>query len=406
MSEAQTPSRLPRIFLGLAGLLVAGGVLLSITAPSPGSREAAGVQPVRVRSHLIVPRQFQRVAELAGMLEARKRVELFAEAEGKITEVGAEELDRIDAGQLLLRMDPLLAEIDVSHAVANLARGRSELRLAVANLERQRSLRGNSVASEAAYDRAVNDEGVAKATLQEARALVERARDALRKKTMVAPFAGELRLFPVMVGEYVRTGERVGELLDVDKLRLTIGLTGGEIVAIAHGSIARVTVAARPGEMFEGTVRRVGGALDPDTRKFPLQIEIDNPEGRLLPGMVARVRLDFGTSDKRIAIPREALSIEYGVRSVFVLSQDDSGAWHSLRRRVEIREIPFHPVEVEVIAGIAPGESVALSSLGQLRDGTLVSPRLQDAGAGSDMVVRRPSGDAEASLPPVSGDGG
>lgn len=403
MSTGQESSRLPRIFMGVAGLLVAGGVVLSVTAPSPASRETTGIQPVKVRSHLVATRQFQRMAELSGLLEARKRVEISAEAEGKVIEVGAEELDRVEVGQLLFRMDPLLAEIDVSQNQANLARARSELKLALANLERQRSLRGNSVASEAAYDHAVNDEGVAKAALQEARARLDRAKDALGKNVLRAPFSGELRWFPVMVGEFVRIGERVGELLDVSKLRITIGLTDNEIVAIPEGSIARLLIDARPGEIFEGTVRRAGRALDPDTRKFPVQVEVDNEAGRLLPGMVARVRLDFGTSEKRIAIPREALDIEYGVRSVFVLSRDESGAWRSVRRRVEIREIPFYPVEVEVVSGVVPGERVALSSLGQLRNGTLVALRTEHS---SDHIVQKKPRVIETVLPRTSGDGG
>ena len=65
-----------------------------------------------------------------------------------------------------------------------------------------------------------------------------------------------------MVGEFVRIGEQVGELLDVGKLRITIGLTDSEIVAVPEGSVARLTVDARPGEIFAAAVVRAGGALD------------------------------------------------------------------------------------------------------------------------------------------------
>jgi len=391
--------------MGLSVLLVIAGSLFSLTAPGPTPREAAGVQPIALRSHVVKADSFQRVAEVSGLLEARREVELFAEAEGKVIEVGAEELDHVEVGQLLLRMDPLLAEIEITQAEANLSRARSELRLAVANLKRQNSLRGNSVASEAAYDVALNQAGIAKASRKEALARLERARDALQKKVLVAPFAGELVAFPVSRGEFVRRGERVAELLEVDRLRITVGLSDREIGAVRVGAGVRVEVDAHTGEPFEGQIRRVGGARDDRTRKFPLQIEIDNSDGRLLPGMVARVRLELGSPATRIAIPREAVESSYGVDSVFVLMQDGKGGWRAARRRVEVRPIPFHPVEIEVVEGLVAGERVAISAVQQLADGSPVVLQGSEGEMGVHAVVQRRR-DASPQPSPRRGGGG
>ncbi len=411
MSEVRQPWRLNRTFYVIAALLVAAGFALSLSAPSPELREASGVQPVPLRAYLVAARAVQPVAAVAGLLEARREVELFAEAEGKVLEVGAEELDHVEAGQLLFRMDPLLAEIEVTQARAALARATSQRRLAAANLERQRSLRGNSVASEAAYDAAVNDDAVGLAALEEARARLAGAEDALVKKIVVAPFAGTLRSFPVRVGEYVRGGERVAELLEVDRLRITVGLSDLEIVAVSVGVEANFDVEARPGEQFSGTVERTGAALDKTTRKFPVQIEVDNRDGRLLPGMVARVRLALGSPALRIAIPREAVQSEYGVDSVFVLSKGEDGVFRARKRRVDVRGIPFRPVEVEVAAGLVPDEQIALSGLHQLSDGTAVSFATDDGAPQHDAerpsVARRvPGTERETASTAPAGAGG
>ena len=408
-ADSPDQTRLTKIFIGLAAVLGLAGFALNQTVPEPELRGAAGVQPLGLRSHRAHQHELQRVAEVAGLLEAQRRVEIFSEADGMVIEVGAEELDRVSAGQLLLRMDPLLAEIDVERAEAHMTRSRSELRLARANLERQRSLRGNSVASEVAYDRAVYDESVASAAVREGKANLRSARDAVSKHTIEVPFDGELRLFPVKVGELVRSGEQVGELLDVVKLRMTVGLSDWEVVAVTRDNTVDVTVEARPGNRYHGRIVRVGGAVDSRSHKFPVQLEIDNGAADLLPGMVARVRLNLGAPEELITVPREAVLLEYGLHSVFILKEQVGGGWLARKRRVELREIPFLPVELEVVSGLKAGEYVAVSALRQLDDGTLVSPQFESQTA-SHAPVRHPVGaprsDRLDHLPEVSGEGG
>ena len=377
--DATTPSQkrqrwnLRVLFLSLAALLVAGGAALFAAAPEPGLDPTSTEQALALRSFAVTRERVQPRAQLAGLLEARQSVELFAEEEGKVLEVGAEELDRVQADQLLLRLDPLRAELGVTRAEAALERAESAWKLATAGLERQGSLAGSSVASEAALDEAENTERSARATSKETRAALAEARDRLAKMTLRAPFTGDLRSFPVKVGEYVRPGERVGELLEVDRLRITIGLTDREVVAVSVGALARLSVEARPGQGFRGQVLRVGGATDPSSRKYPVQIEIPNQEGRLLPGMVARVELELGEPVELMTIPRDTVFEEFGVSFAYVIEQGTGpGDRVARRRQLEVREIPFHPTRLEVVSGLAVGDRIATTSLRQLRDGVAV----------------------------------
>ena len=377
ITESREPerSRLRVIFLVVAALLMAGGLALFSAAPEPEAKSSSGDGALAVRTFSVTRELLQPRAEVAGLLEARQRVELFAEEEGKVIEVGAEELDRVQAGQLLMHSDPLLAELGVTRAEAALTRAQSALKLAQASLARQGSLADSSVASEAALDQAKNGDASARAALKEAQASLAEARDRLAKKTLRAPFAGNLRSFPVKVNEYVRLGERVGELLEVDRLRITIGLTDREVVAVAVGAPASLAVEARPGEVFEGRVLRVGGATDPQTRKYPVQIEIGNQEGRLLPGMVARVGLDLGAPVDLISVPREAVFQEFGLSFAYAI-EETPGSRGSVarRRRLEVRRIPFRPTRLEVVSGLEAGDRIAISSLRQLREGLAVAP--------------------------------
>jgi RND family efflux transporter MFP subunit len=367
------PPRLRSILIGLTLALFGAGLLLFWTAPDPErvapAGEEAALRAVKTQRVRAVPIRSR--AEFAGVLEARRSVQLFAETHGAVTRVGAEALDRVEAGQLLLAVDPFQAEVAVERGVATLARSESELALARSNRERLRSLAKRSVASDADLEDAENAEKVAAAALRQSRAELERVRDDLQKKTIAAPFAGVLRSFRVEQGEYVREGQQLGELLDLETARVVIGLSDRQIVMVHSGQPVEVAVEAYPGESFAGSILRVGAAWDPSSRKFPVEVELPNPEGRLLPGMIATVSFDLGSEQPRKLIPREASLEEFGLRFVWVIEQEEQegGALVARRRRVGVRALPFRPAEFELLSGVAEGEEIALTGTRQLREG-------------------------------------
>ncbi len=362
------------VLLVIAALLVVGGGLLRETAPDPEATPPAALQAPALQTFELRLEQLQSRAEFAGLLEAQRRVDLFAEEEGRVIEVGAAELERVEAGQLLLRIDPSLAQIAHARARAAVERATSQGVLALANLERHRGLAGRDVSSRAALDEAENEARQAAAAKIEAQAELDEAEDRLAKKTIVAPFSGVLRTFAVEEGEYVRPGERVAELLDVAGLHLTIGLAGQQVVAVTEGGGARLLVDARPGEFFEGVVTRVGGAIDTATRKFPVRIELSNASARLLPGMVARAELTLGEPRPALTLPRNAVLEEFGQKYAWVVSRPQGEDPLARKRRVRVRELAFRPSEFEVLDGLAAGELLVISSLRQLRDGMVIRP--------------------------------
>ena len=320
-----------------------------------------------------VPLEYR--VRVSGIVEPRTRVELFAEEGGRVLEVGAEDLDIVEAGQLLVRIDPLAGEVEVARSEALAAQAESELSLARANLERQKTLATSRVASESDLDTAVNTERVAVAVHRAAKASLRDAHDRLAKRTVLAPFGGVLRGFDVEAGEYVTPGQRLGELLDASRVRVRIGLRDRDVVAVSPGALAEVEVEARPGEVFTGTVLRVAGAADEMTHKFPVEVEVENPGGRLLPGMVARVRLKLGGVREARLVPRDAVLDRFGLFFVYVVHAEPEGAVVARQRRVAVKSVPFRPGELEVTEGLDVGERIVTSGLRQLSDGSRVEPR-------------------------------
>jgi membrane fusion protein (multidrug efflux system) len=366
-------SRLRLVFLGLTVALVVGGLLLFVSKPEQVTEGTAGDEAAlrAVRIERVVRQPVQARAEIAGVLEARRVVQLFSETRGPVLEVGAESLDRVEPGQVLVQVDPLQAVVAVERAEAMVARSRSQLALARSNLERLKGLSKRGVASDADLEDGQSGANVAAASVREARAELTRARDELANKTIAAPFAGVLRGFEVETGEYVSEGERLGELLDLGAARATVGLTDLEVVAVRAGEAVEARVPAWPGEQFPGRILRVGAASDLETKKFPVEVELPNDEGRLLPGMVASIALVLGTPEPRTVIPREAAIEEFGLRYVWVAEREEDGLVVH-RRRVGVRVLPFQPARLEVLSGLEAGESIVVSGARDLREGERV----------------------------------
>jgi membrane fusion protein (multidrug efflux system) len=393
MSESRPNDRLFRILLGLTAALVLAGVALSLFREEPEGLSAVGesAAALAVRTLRVTPTQHRDRVVFPGVIEARRRVRLTSETSGRVLAVGAEQLDFVEVGAVLVQVDPLNAEVAVRRAEAAVARSESELGLARTSLDRQQSLAERAVASDSALDDAANRSRVAQAAIQEARASLEQARDDLAKKTLRAPYAGVLRSFDVERGEYVRVGQELGELLDISAARIVIGVSDRQIVALSPGQPVAVEVEAHPNESFDAAILRVGAAAAADTRKFPVEVEIGNPERRLLPGMVARVRIDLSQPIARILVPRDAVRNEFGLYFVYVVDADEAGRARARRRRVEVRELPFEPALVELVSGVEPGEEVVFTGAHALRDGDLV--RATPVATAAGLVARDGSGD-------------
>ncbi|MEE2674461.1 MAG: efflux RND transporter periplasmic adaptor subunit [Myxococcota bacterium] len=373
--ESTSRISLRAALIGGAILLLAGGFLLRLTAPEPVPIEVPPDLGIPIDTLTLAPVALQHRVSVSGMIQASQSVDLFAEQAGRVLEVGAEGLDRVTAGQLLMRLDPLPGEVEVARAEATLAQAKSELDLARAELERSQKLATNRVSSVSDLDRKQNGQRVALAVHRAAEASLRAARDRLSQRTLSAPFDGVLRVFDAEVGEYVSPGQRIGELLEVSRVRVTIGLRDLDVVAVRPGMQAAVRVDARGRESHAGTVLRVAAAADSSTRKFPVQFEIDNDDGALMPGMVASVDLELGERQQALLVPHDAVLSDFGLPFVYVVHEEPDGEAVVRRRRVAIHEVPFQPGTLEVTEGLAAGEGIATTSLRQLRDGSRVSPK-------------------------------
>ena len=295
----------------------------------------------------------------SGLLAPVRATWVAAEIAGRIVEVAVQEHEAVAADALLVQLDRALPRADVIRAEAN-------HRLAQLELERQRKLGQRSVASEAERDRAAAQERSTYAALLEARKRLDQTR-------IRAPFAGVVNALDLDPGAYVAPGTPIAEVLDTATLEIEVEVSDRQIAAIRPGDTARVRIDPLGNEVRSGKVARVARAPSSETQRFPVVVALENPEGRMLPGMLANVELEVGKSEA-IRIPKRAVTREFEIDYVFVATPAAADARRGTvaRVRVATRPVPFRPDWVEVERGLAVGDRVVTSDPGRLRDGDAV----------------------------------
>lgn len=345
-------------------------VMLWLAAgPGCGSEAAREAPPPPPPVRLDPVLDTERVPHAMGTAELLplRRATLSVEAPGRVVALDMERGQTVEAGQVLLRLDVGRTTVAASAASANVTQAEA----ALAQAERERSLAERLVqsgsASARSLDQAQDARALAEAALESARAQVRLSRRGLTEAVLRAPFGGTVVERRVEMGEYVMPGSPVAELMDASLLRAEVLLDPREALDVTPGATVRAHVFARPGEVFEGEVLRVGEAVDRRTRRLPVEVEIRDPEGRLRPGLVARFEVQTGAPRTVVTVDADAAFERFEVVQVYVV--DDDGVAH--RRAVVLGAI--EGTRAEVLEGLSAGDRVVVEGQDRVLDGEPVT---------------------------------
>ncbi|PWR25367.1 efflux transporter periplasmic adaptor subunit [Zavarzinia aquatilis] len=289
--------------------------------------------------------------EAVGSLRSGETVILRPEIAGRVSRILFEEGRPVAAGTPLV-------ELDASTYAAQVAVARADLALAEAEAERARTLFAQRAGTARARDEAVARLATTKAALQLAEAQFAKTR-------ILAPFGGILGLRAVSIGDVVQPGQTLVNLESIDPLKLDFAVPETMLARLAVGQAVDVAVDALPGERFAGTVYAIDPAIDEAGRAIRLRALVPNADGRLRPGLFARVRLDTARAGESVTVPEQALIARHG--KTYVYKVIDGAAVEtevSLGRRLT--------GSVEVVAGLSPGDTVVVAGQQRLRDGVKI----------------------------------
>jgi membrane fusion protein (multidrug efflux system) len=339
-----------------------------------GDPEVAGPSVAAPRV-MVAPVEAHRVVEhiqAAGDLIAKEEATVSAEVGGLVTEILLDEGEAAEKGSAVLEIDPERRELELSSRQAGVARAKAGLREQERETKRIETLGSRDIASQAQRDEAETQLQRARSELAEARAQLGLAQRALRDASVSAPFPGLIALRYVSQGEFVSPGQKLFDLVALDPIEIEFRLAEVDSARVAIGGEIDVRVAPYPDEVFRAKVSVISPRIDAATRTLRVKGILANPDGRLRPGLFARV--DLGVSDREgvAMIPEDAVLQRADGPVAFRLLDGNR-----VQRRVLSTGL-YQGGYVEVTHGLEIGDQVVVRGHMALVDGAVVALRRRD----------------------------
>lgn len=317
------------------------------------SMMAADRPAVVVSSAPVARQQWPSEIQALGTFMAAQGVHVATEVPGRVQTIQFESGEKAGAGEVLI-------ELDASAERAELRALQADLELAQLDYERARDLRETQAVSQSQLDRAAT-------LMRSLEARVEQHRVLIRRKTIEAPFTGDLGIRQVHLGQYLSPGDTVVSLQALDPIHLDFTLPERYLGVVAVGQRIQAPVAAWPDEAFAGTITAISPELERANRTLHLQATLSNPGGRLRPGMFSMITVVVGEPQPVLTLPRTAIAYQAFGETVFLLQTDSDGNLTAQRRPVRVGRV--RDGRVEVLEGVTAGDEVVATGQMKLRSG-------------------------------------
>jgi RND family efflux transporter MFP subunit len=347
---------------------------------------------------------------LPGNIQAVTEAPILARAEGYVEHRYVDIGDRVTPGQLMAEVEaPDLdqqvrqAQAAVEQAQADLARANAALEQGKANesIAKLTASRWDNLVKRGAVSKQDNDQNQAQYQAQAAnvRAL-ERAVDAAKGNIAAmeanvgrltdmqgflkvrAPFAGVVTLRNVDVGTLVNTGSTMlFRIAQTNLLRTYLNVPQSSSSDVRVGQMASLATPELPERKFSGAVTRTANALDPASRTLLVEVQVPNPEGKLLPGMYVEVDLHLPRKDPPLLLPSDTLSVRPEGTMVAVVDSNDA---------VHFQHVVIgrdYGSDIEILSGLSAGQRVIANPNDSVQEGVKVHP-VMVAGGGASASKR------------------
>ncbi len=283
-----------------------------------------------------------------GSLLPNQRVLMRSQIDGVIENIDFEEGDEITKDKRLIDISTKELQLKLKIAIA-------DSNLADINIKRDEKLSSSNLISSSQLDQT-------RTRAESARLNRELARISLKKSLISSPLDGTIKTRHVKVGEFVRKGDKLVEILDLSRVIVKVNIPELEILEMKIGQKVEIALYIMEEIIFSGEVKNIGLEADSNNRTFPVEIHVSNAERILRPGMLARATFTKSIKDEQIIIPRHTILEKERGRVVYVF---DKG-------KVFLRDIQVglsQKDQVQVIKGLKKGELIVVEGHNKLSDG-------------------------------------
>jgi membrane fusion protein, multidrug efflux system len=364
LTETKMKSRRGAMWKAIAGLVILIILLVGLKAMQIAKMTGSPMvmPPTTVSSVVVKEEDWAPKLSAVGSVSAVQGAVVSTELGGVVSKIAFENGSTAKKGDLLMQLDTSAEEAQLHSAEADLA-------LARADVERSRDLATRKVISRA-------DSDSAESKFNRLNAVVDQMRSNIRKKTVVAPFDGQLGIRQVNVGQSIDARLPVVQLTALDPVFVDFSLPEQYLSQLSNGLDVNVRVDALPDHDFKGKLTAVNSMVDSVTRNVTAQATLQNPEHTLRPGMFAKVEVLLPQKSKTLVIPGSAVSYAPFGDSVYVIEKkkdEKTGKESQILRQQFVRVGEARGDFVAVTQGLKPSETIVSTGVFKLRNGMKVT---------------------------------
>lgn len=295
---------------------------------------------------------------------------IFSRSNGYLTAWYKTIGDTVKKGELLAKLEAPEQTQELVQAKASREQVKTRMALAKLTLERWETLRQHDSVPQqeleekrSIYQQALNELAIVDAN-------ISRLEQLESFRHIVAPFSGVIARRSIDIGDLITSNSKeLFVLTQTDKLRLSLWVPQIYASEIKSGQEAYVTVSGLR-EKFKGKIEHISGAIDPVTRSRQIEIVLDNPERKLIPGAYAEVSINLVKAVPAQIIPPSALVISKNDPYVVIVDKDKKVAFRTVKIGRDLGKT------IEIIDGVSPDDALILSPSELLEEGEQVIPTL------------------------------
>ncbi|MDD0810776.1 efflux RND transporter periplasmic adaptor subunit [Curvibacter sp. RS43] len=371
--------------VALAVLATTGAAFLgspSSHADAPAA-QAPAATPVSVAT--VAEQPISLWDEFSGRLEAVQRVDLRPRVAGAVQSVHFREGALVQAGDLLFSLDPAPFAAEVDRAQAQVAAAQARLAYSQSELERASRLWEERAIAQREFDERQNAQREADANLRAAQAALQSARLSLGYAQVRAPVSGRIGRIEVTAGNLVAAGAGAPVLtslvsvnpiyasFEADEQVIAQALQGLGRGAAARARIERIPVQMGTAEggntPYQGHLQLVDNQVDAKSGTVRVRAVFDNPDGQLMPGQFARLRMGQAQTRQALLINERAVGTDQNKKFVLVVGEDQTAQYREVSLGAPVAGLRV------VKSGLKAGERVVINGLQHIRPGARVTPQ-------------------------------
>lgn len=368
-----------RILTIVLALLVVAGAMSIARRVSERKALAAETGKLSLPTVAVVRPSSEPAADelvLPAQLQAYVESPIYARTNGYLLRWYRDIGSRVKKGDLLADIDTPEVDQELSQAKAAREQIAAQLELAKISADRWINLRKTDSVSQQEADQETNAYKQSQANLAAADANVRRLEQMELFKHIYAPFSGVITQRNTDIGALISAGSSTGQkglfdLAQVDPLRVYVSIPQSYFPNIHAGMAAFIQLEEYPGQKFSGKVARSADAIDPATRTLLTEVDVQNHDGRLLPGAYAQVHFAVPVQTIRISVPVNALLFRAEGPRVAVVGQDD---------RIQLRSVIIgrdFGTKLEILGGLDATDRIVVNPADSLEDGEQVRVRME-----------------------------